>query len=111
MALLDRFNIDTCDPDDPQRNKLSGGQFLAGLTEWGMGHYTRQWVIDTFNIHPDDEADMDWLKGKYQDATQKERFSMVVRNQIYLLEGGQETSANVVQRISDASAGVNMGSA
>ena len=110
MALLDRFNVSTVvDPDDPEQNKISGGQFMSALTEWALGHYSRANVINAFNISATDESDLDWLKARYDNATQKERFLIVVRNQFYLLEGGYETAARVQTRILDASNNVNMG--
>lgn len=59
---------------------------LAALQEWAEGEITRQNVIDFLQLETSDEADLDWMKARYDAATDKEHLLIVMHRTLLLGE-------------------------
>lgn len=83
-------------------------QLQASLYEWQLGGMTRADVISLHDITPAEEAELDWLKARYQDAITNGKlaeFSQVLDNVIILAEKQMfyDTKAKVQARLTAAS--------
>ena len=68
MALLDRIS------GAEGVDKISVHQFQSSIHLWELGLLTRANVINSFSIETGDEADLDFLKTKYDEALNKHDF-------------------------------------
>lgn len=96
MGLFDRLVGDTAG------DKLGVHAFCAALREWEDGQITRADIIVAFALTAEDEADLDWLKGKYLAAADHAVFIDVVEAILILGEEallGYEVRANFVARV------------
>lgn len=100
MSLLDRLI-------GSEAPKIGVHQFQAALAEWEDGALTRAEVIAAFAIGAAEETELDWLKARYQAATDKERFKKVLDNVLLLAEAGlvYDTPAKVQARLLGAAGG------
>lgn len=79
--------------------------FWAYLYEIAQGQRTQQQLIARFGINAEDQADLNWLIGKYNaqpNATAKAKFIELMRVIFFLAEAGEPgytDSANIVARI------------
>lgn len=74
MALLDKLRgTPYGDLDNPAYVKLPVHQFWAALTEFAAGEVTKPQIVAFFNLDAADEADLDWLIGKYQAAANNKK--------------------------------------
>ncbi len=107
MALLDRIvgwvgDVNTPLPEGEE--KIAIHAFQAALAEWQDGGVTRADVVAAFTITVEEESDLDWLKGRYASASDKNRFAKVVDNVLLLAEAGRiyTTKASITARLNAA---------
>jgi hypothetical protein len=91
MSLFDKL-MNTSEQDI----KVPIHGIMAALQEWSEGAITRQQVIDFFELEVTDEADLDWMKSKYDAATDKIHLLMVMHRILLLgeIESGLRNSVS-----------------
>ncbi len=107
MALLDRivgWAGDAGTPLPEGKEKIAIHAFQAALAEWQDGGVIRADLVAAFAITADEESDLDWLKGRYAAASDKNRFAKVVDNVLLLAEAGHmyTTKAAIQARLNAA---------
>ncbi len=83
MALLDRIS------GVEGVVKIANHQFQASLHLWQLGLLTRANIINSFNISPTDEGDLDFLKTKYVAALNKIEYIKGLDSVIMCAEQGR----------------------
>lgn len=103
MSLLDRvMHI--------EQPTMPNHAFVGAMNEWALGGMTRAEVLAVakFNIQASEEAELDWLKARYNDAEtngKAEQFALVFTHVVSLVENGcfYTTKAEVQARLVTAS--------
>lgn len=57
---------------------------MAAFRAWADGNTNRAGVIAAFNMDASDEAQLDWLKGKYDTAVDKDKWLQIVSDLLSL---------------------------
>lgn len=75
-------------PNEPPAGdeKIHIHPFMAAMREWEVGQYTRAQIITGFNIQSSQEAQLDSLKSKFNNATDQKEFMQVFKDLAYLAE-------------------------
>lgn len=70
---------------DPDERRVSAHTLIASLQMWANGEITKAALVARYNFtHTDDSGDLDDLKGWYDAATKKEKFSDVLEWRLIL---------------------------
>ena len=84
--------------------KISIHAFTSALHEFSLGHINGLDLLAMFDISEDDEiTEAVWLRGKLNSAGDKKQFIRVLKDVLYLAEGGYayKTEAAFVARINE----------
>ena len=81
MALLEKLQ-GIAEP------KIPVHQFYSALIEWESLETNRATIVSFFGLDADDEADLDWLKGKFDASTNKREFAERIHGIFLLSESG-----------------------
>jgi len=93
MSLFERLvGIENSNGENP---KIGIHAFMGALWDWqDTDPYSRADIITDFNVRPEDEADLDFIKSKYQASADKPRFFRKVKNVLYAGEDDGQRNMN-----------------
>lgn len=95
MSLIDKLSGE----EEP---KLPVHQFWGMLVEWVLGEATRQNVIDEFSLSTEDIVELDWIKTKIDNSSNKANFMHILHSTFMLAERkmrGYHIKATIQARI------------
>lgn len=105
MSLVDRLAGITDEPIPVGFKKLGVSTFWASLYELAQGQVTKAQMVAYFELDPTEEAELDWIIGRYNaqpNATAKAKFVELMQVLFMLAEAGvpgYTTNADLVARI------------